>query len=597
MLGSHSNVILETFSEIRQEPIWKIADGRYGMDRTHSPGTVWQLTRAPYAKKIMDAWQSDTVAEVVLRAGSKCGKTTPLLMCLAWSMKNRPVPKLWLSGDDQLAQDAAEEYIHPVFERCPDLAGTLLSDRIHKKLLRIRTLLCTLHIRGAKGETVLEQMSYGEILADEFRQFPSGSYMKLTKRQRNFLDAKRALFSTPNAFGDEFDARFLIGSQNEWMFPCEGCGDMIPIIFNPKYSQLPDAWRDKSMIMFPDGETCWLECHCNHRHFNISGTRRWIVDRGDWVPLNVSNNPKIRDPWVESFHWNAFLPPDLAWKPHVDEFRQAMNFCDNGYYEPLRIFVRETLGDSWREGTQFDKKEIGLSAFSIKDPVSADWQFIGLTVDVQQLSFWFTVFGWRKDGSARLLDCGEIFSESEIVEKQKEFGIRNPHFVFLDAAWSPKRRVHKLCAKYGWTALVGKDRPNFPHHDHRTNKTTFRLYSEKHRVDCGLGLHKSDQSKQRKLVCVFFYFSAPILVADRRQPAVHLVLVDDPAGELVHLDLVDPLVALEAEELVDPVDHAVGAALVGDGDAGRPAEQLRRCRRCCRSARPGAGRRRGCRRG
>ena len=64
-----------------------------------------------------------------------------------------------------------------------------------------------------------------------------------------------------------------------------------------------------------------------------------------------------------------------------------------------------------------------------------------------------------------------------------------------------------------------------------------------------------------------------------------LVLVVDPAGDLVDLDHADPVVALEAEELVDPEGHAVGAALVGQGHAGRAAQQLRRCRRCCRSAR------------
>ena len=67
-----------------------------------------------------------------------------------------------------------------------------------------------------------------------------------------------------------------------------------------------------------------------------------------------------------------------------------------------------------------------------------------------------------------------------------------------------------------------------------------------------------------------------LLVADRCQPAVLFVLIGDPAGELVDLDLADPMLALEAEELVDPMGNAVGAALVGDGDAGRPAQKLGR---------------------
>jgi len=45
---------------------------------------------------------------------------------------------------------------------------------------------------------------------------------------------------------------------------------------------------------------------------------------------------------------------------------------------------------------------------------------------------------------------------------------------------------------------------------------------------------------------------------------VLIILVDDPAGQFVHFNLIDSVFTLKAEELVDPVDHAVGAAFVGD---------------------------------
>ncbi len=511
MLASHSSVVLEAFTEIRQEPIWRIADGRYGMDRTHPPGTTWQLSRMPWAKRIMDGWQNDAIREQVLKAPSKCGKTTPVLMCLAWSMKYRPVPKLWLSGDDQMAGDAAEEYIHPVLERCPDLDKTLRVDRLHKRMQAIRTMLCTLHIRGAQGNTVLDQMSYGEIFADECRKFPDGALQKLDKRMRNFADAKRFLLSAPNIAGDEFDCRFQIGSQGQWVFPCEGCEDMIPIVFSPQYSQLPDDWKKKSQVMFPDNDTCWVECHCNHRHFDVPKTRRWIIDHGDFWSMNTSTDREVHDPLVESLHWNAFVPPDLRWQPHIDEFKKALAHLRHGNTEPLKIFVCETLGDSWEEGQQYEKKSVGLAGYSVKDPVSTEWHCIILTIDVQQYGFWYVVRGWRKDGSSRLLDCGELQTWGDITKTQERFGIKNPRFVFLDARWNGAA-VHRECARYGWTAYIGMPRKSFPHpHPTIKGKSVYRLYSRLNPINCGIGLKAN--GRKGALYCREFGIATPTLEA------------------------------------------------------------------------------------
>src|SRR3989304_3665174 len=65
-----------------------------------------------------------------------------------------------------------------------------------------------------------------------------------------------------------------------------------------------------------------------------------------------------------------------------------------------------------------------------------------------------------------------------------------------------------------------------------------------------------------------FDFGLQLFVADGGHAVVLFVLVADPAGDLVDLHHTESLVALEAEELVDPKGHAVGAALVGQGHAG-----------------------------
>ena len=53
------------------------------------------------------------------------------------------------------------------------------------------------------------------------------------------------------------------------------------------------------------------------------------------------------------------------------------------------------------------------------------------------------------------------------------------------------------------------------------------------------------------------------------------ILIHDPAGEFVDFDLVNTFITVKAKELVDPNDHSIGAAFVGDSYSRRAAEQPR----------------------
>jgi hypothetical protein len=68
----------------------------------------------------------------------------------------------------------------------------------------------------------------------------------------------------------------------------------------------------------------------------------------------------------------------------------------------------------------------------------------------------------------------------------------------------------------------------------------------------------------------FLRLDLKLLVADSRQTAFDVVLVDDPSSQLVDPDFVNAVVTLQAKELVDPVRDAVGAAFIRDGDPWRP---------------------------
>lgn len=450
------------------------------MDRTRPPGERWRWISFPPCKGILDAWQKPAyqTQQIVCRAGSQTWKTAIMLMALAWSTKHRPVPKLWLTAKDDLAKDISQDRIHPTLERSPDLVDLLLYGKTEKTTYKIVTKLCTIDVSGAESATALEQNPYGEIFADECRNYDAGRLQKVRMRQRSYRDAKRALFSTPSLVSDDFDAECSIGSQNEWLFPCQGCGEQIGLVWDSKYSRLPDEIRRRSMFKFDKaGTEIWLECKCGHRHLDEPAVRRWILDKGCWVPMNTSTNPKERDPQVESFHWPAMLNPRVVWSDVLKGFRSAVALKDAGNLEDLKLWVNETLGEPWREGQHIEDTELVKASYRVDavNVTGSDWKFLFMTCDVGLRDFWHIVRGWNGGAHTRLLSGGQVRYWQDLRDIAKRFGLvmrtRNDEGlaeglcrrVFIDARYEDPslQEVHREAAMQGWTCLLGVEKNYF----------------------------------------------------------------------------------------------------------------------------------------
>lgn len=527
VLSTHAGILVDAAQPINTLPIWAVMDGKAGMDRTRPPGERWHLATSPWFKKVLDAWQDAKIQEIVVRAGSQTWKTTLFLLALAWSVKHRPVPKLWLTAKDDLAKDISQDRIQPTLERSPDLADLLLDNRLDKTTYKIRTKLCTIDIAGAESSTALEQNPYGEIFADECRNYPQGYLQKLRMRQRNYRDAKRALFSTPSMLGDEFDQRFCSGSQEEWMFPCMKCGDILPLVWSTKFSRLPDPWNKKSQMTWDKEKgQVWLECHCGHRHMDTPDVRGWILNRGDWVSTFVETERAKRDPTVVSFHYPAMLNPMVVWWDCVKGFYSALDLKDAGNVEDLKLFVNETLGESWRDGQHIEDSEVVKASYklsSIEVNSEREWAAIFMTNDVGKRDFWHIVRGWNPGAHTKILSAGRLEYWADIKRIAERFGLvmtgRDPESglaeglcrrVFVDARYEDPvlQEVHREAAAMGWTCFLGVDKNFFEiaYEENGEQKKQRLLYSEPRYYDSKTGVG-GDQG----IVGVEFSFASPTL--------------------------------------------------------------------------------------
>lgn len=477
ILGEHLEACRAGWQMWRDDPIWRVADNRYGLDRSQPHGAKWQLSRAPWTRQILEDYQRRDVEELVLMAPSQGGKTAPMLIALAWTTSHQPAPTLWLTGDDNLSKTACEERVIPTLERCPDCEGLVPDDRFHKTIRKVRTKFCTIDIAGAQSATVLEQNPYARIFADECRQYPPGSLQKLEKRQRSYTEAKRALFSTPEKVGDEFDERYKAGTQNEWVWPCIGCGSELRLNWkelrygnsNDNTGGNGDAGETRCEQSRAAIGAISIRCAaCGRYHPDQPVVRRHIVETGHWEAQNP--NPA---PGVSSYHWNALLPPWIKWRSLVEEWKRANELMKYGNVEPLKVFVCETLGEPWEDRGDvetMERRQALLLERRRQYDVTGEWadeaahprqnhiqRFIG--VDVQADVFYWRCRRFGRGGVSRGMTMGRCFSFEELEGVRVELNVP-PLYVMIDSGFRTQE-VYRACARYGWTAIKGDEKEYF----------------------------------------------------------------------------------------------------------------------------------------
>jgi phage terminase large subunit GpA-like protein len=492
-------------------PIWQIADGHYGMDRTRKPGEKWHLSTTPWCKEVFNDWQDESVRELVLMAAAGSAKTTPMQIIVAYHVEHDPCPIAWLTCDETLARDASEERILPMLENTASIRNLILPGMRDVTLRKIRTLHCTVDIMAASQKAAFEQNRYRVLVGDECRKWALGTLSKAENRQIGYTDAKRCFCSTAGTAGDEFHQHFLRGNRAEVVIPCQNCGQLIPFVWSSKYSSLPPWLAGRAQFKY-EGDDLWLECSCGHKHHESPGFKLYIRDKLTWVDTNPEAHAGIR-----SRHWPIFIAPWSEWRKAVlPKWKLATQALERGNVELLREFVQETLAEPWSEGQQHERKEITAASYKLGDVQVVggnEWAAVFMTVDVGARELHYVVRGWKPD-SSRAINIGAASTWNEIREIQVRYGLDKyihvggkqvplSRRVAIDARYSVTRdqnEVHLHCAKYGWTALMGEDR-DFYQETVKEQKIR-KLYSEPRMIDVHIGTHA-----EKSLYCVQFMFA------------------------------------------------------------------------------------------
>ena len=370
-------------------------------------------------------------------------------------MELDPGPFMWVLPAKDEAETFAQTRLMESFERIRRLSYRLPKARSGKTKTEIRFASAPLILVGAHSGSKLSGKPIRHLFIDEEKDYPDGATEKAIKRVRAKWNAKIWRMSTPRKEGQNIHAAFLRGDQRHWHVNCPNCGDVGQL----EWENLKWDKHEQEDDLF---DSIRYECPkaCGHVWRDTPADRADLTNNGKWVAHNPKAPTKRRS-WV----WNAMLPEWNAWAELVAEYRAAVAAKRLGNDGPMEVFDTETLGRPLKPKDTSDpvtllKGDYTKAKYETGDPIEDEYRR-GMFIDRQLGHFWAVIRAYRRDGSSFLLWEGKIEAQGKIEEYRKRYGVL-PACTFMDSRFQAQI-VYALCARMGYTAMMGSAETSFRH--------------------------------------------------------------------------------------------------------------------------------------
>lgn len=435
---------------------------------------------SPMVRWVFAALQSNTTRRIVLMVSAQAGKTQTLMVFAAWMICEAPGPAFWVASSEEFCDEFTKARLLPLLESIPDVAKRMPTLRAEKTLNLIQFSSMPLYFRGANSPSKLKSTPIRWLIGDEVDDWKKGSLEKVLKRVRTYLRSKQVLISTPMDSGGDMHSQWALGTQTFFHFACPACSHRQPFRFGREKTVVFPEARDQGGFIWdtndttrPGGKWQWAElrktvryqCEACAAEFRQAEQFKLLqtLERFDRNPTP--------EPGVESFHWWAAYALWVKWDDLVCEFLTAKERLDAGDQEPMKSFVRETLGEPWLFiGDTADEAEIrrlcgkySRGEFWPADPNEKRRVTRIITADVQKDHLRFTLCQLREGGELRVVDYGRLSAFDDLRALQERSGVAN-RGVFLDSADGNRQtEILRECVRWNWVAMRGSAQDSFAH--------------------------------------------------------------------------------------------------------------------------------------
>ena len=480
--------------------VWEWAEREIMLSekQTEMPGKFSTLL-TPYMREPLESFADKNVSDIVLCFGSQTGKTTVVMIGVAWRVDHDPKPLVWVMPSESLARSFSENRWQQIVNDSPTMARHKPHDTDKFKILEQQFDRCTLTFVGSNSPANLASRPAGILIMDEVDKFAQASdkeasaLMLAENRTKAFANPLRVKTSTPTTEFGEIWTEFNKGDQRYYHVPCPHCKDMIRL----EWKQV--RWDQEAKV---DG--VWqMEKVRSSTHYECPSCAGKITDAhktsmlrgGKWIASNPNAEAGRR-----SYHLNSLYAPwrSCSFGQLAVQFLQAKATI-NG----LQDFMNSALAEPWRAQEEVEATVTKEGEY-IKSDVWPAEHVRFMTVDVQKDHFWSVIRSWSVSvpQGSRLVWEGKLGNWDDVRKLQTDYRVED-NYVLVDFGFSPSPgEVQGMCAKYGWMATKGEDRKSY--HIERNGKMRTSIYARPRVGDAGIGM-RHDGAKLYRWTA----FSAP----------------------------------------------------------------------------------------
>ena len=313
-------------------------------------------------------------------------------------------------------------------------------------------------------------------------------------------------------------------TQNIWHVKCTSCGEFV-VQHHDNYTWIEDEttkpgggveggeYRGGTWDIMALKRSLRWECPECETELPLDGSDyAQLLREGKYVCTAPQADPAKR-----GYHYHGL---SVLWAPAADlmvRYIVAKEAAAKGLLEPLKKVLTNDFGEfstgkamsvAGKLGASVGGYHCGEKEWEEEHVFSNGIKARVLGVDVQGDYMVASVVGYAQNGDMRIYDTRRLFTWEEVAATRDEFGIyegvkhKSPKkwkagLVAVDNAWgrtfsgrgsTSATEVNKMCSKYNFHAVAGRDVANFP--VVLPNKQrVLRLYSKTQILSAGNGLY------------------------------------------------------------------------------------------------------------
>lgn len=373
----------------------------------------WRTDRVPYLKKIMDAFNDESITTIIFLKPTQVGATETGINIIGYTIDQDPSRLLYVMPDDDIAKSFSADRLQGALSRCKALEGKYFADKSKNNMLRFRGGFIML--ASANSPAKLASWSVPKVFMDEIDKYPvwsgkEASPLKLAEeRTKNWPNKKIFLASTPTLeTGQIYKAYQSADVHYKFYIQCPKCGQWQKLEFgNLIIPHKKGEKMDASVV----ASTAYYQC-CNPEceHHITDAEKIQQLKGGRWL---VEGDKPEGKPKKVGFSLNALYSPWVTFGRVAEEFVRSKDDP-----EDLQNFVNSWLGEPWKPKTEKASTSAVLKQRT-KLPIGIvpKWtKLLTAGVDVQKGYFYWAVRAWGAEMTSQNVAYGRAITWGDLQQ-------------------------------------------------------------------------------------------------------------------------------------------------------------------------------------